>query len=103
HFGGDGEARGNGNPDLAHLGEVGPLAAKQFLLLTVAVGRLAAKEIHVLLAHNRSSGKGNVNTHRVAAVRKCFRILTDLQRGWPIVRGERTETECGTEPARRYT
>ena len=54
-FGGDGEARRDGDADLAHLGEVGPLAAEQFLLLAVAVGRLAAEGIDVLRTHFRPS------------------------------------------------
>ena len=59
-FGRDGEARRDGDADQAHLGEVGPLAAEQFLLLAVAVGRLAAEEVDVLRTHFRPSCVGSI-------------------------------------------
>ena len=48
-FGGDGEARGNRDADHAHFGEVRTFAAEQFLLLAIAVGRLAAERVDILL------------------------------------------------------
>ena len=46
-FGGDGEALGNGQTDVAHLGQVGALAAEQLAHGSVAFG----KQVNILFAH----------------------------------------------------
>jgi hypothetical protein len=51
HFRGDGEAGRDGDADLRHLGEVGPLAAEEFLHLAVAVGGAVPEEVDVLRTH----------------------------------------------------
>ncbi|OPZ58522.1 MAG: hypothetical protein BWY87_01417 [Deltaproteobacteria bacterium ADurb.Bin510] len=53
-FGRDGEARRHRNAQVAHLGQVGALAAQQVLHVGLALGRgaLAAKEIYIFLTHN---------------------------------------------------
>src|SRR5256885_209996 len=51
NLGRDGEAGWDGQADEAHLGEVGALAAEQFLHLAVALGTLAAEEVNVFVAH----------------------------------------------------
>ena len=47
-LGGDGEPRGHGNADRAHLREVGAFAAKQIFHVGTAVGLAAAERVNVL-------------------------------------------------------
>ena len=44
---GDGEARRDGEPEVAHLGEVGPLAPEQVLLVAVTVGEVVHPSVHL--------------------------------------------------------
>src|SRR6202030_3054660 len=48
-LGADGEARGHGETDAAHLGEVGALAAQQGFHRAVAVGFAGAPRVNVLV------------------------------------------------------
>ena len=42
-LGGDGEAGGDGQPELGHLGQVGPLAAERFFIAGIAFGPVGPK------------------------------------------------------------
>ena len=50
-LGGNRESRGNGDAQVGHFGQVGPLAAEQLLHLRAAFGGSAAKIIYVLITH----------------------------------------------------
>ena len=75
-LGGDGESGRDRDADHAHFGEVGPLAAEQFLHLGTTLSRTAAKGVDVLLCTGHRS--------------------QSLQVRWvPSPRGIRAKHECG--------
>src|SRR5262249_17271933 len=77
-LGGEGEAGRDGQADVGHLGEVGALAAEEFLHVRAAFRLAAAEEVDVLGGHAclpvknpRSPGAAGRRANRRPAVRDC--------------------------------
>ena len=81
NLGGDRKARGHGQAQARHLGQVGALAAEQILHVGAAFRAAAGEKVDVLLTSNATRPRATAGTLRRLFLPRCHRSSSLLPRG----------------------